>query len=96
MSTLPENEQVNAISAGEIISNRRWPAWFTVEQMRQQLRHEAAQLPQPERLVECPACGGDGDPDGEFRRACGYCDGSGKVTADEAAVYRIPRPEELL
>lgn len=45
--TLSSEEKVNAMSAEEILGNRQWPAWFTVEQMRQQLQHEARGCPPP-------------------------------------------------
>lgn len=32
---------------GEVIGCSRWPAWFTVDQMRAQLRHEEAGCPPP-------------------------------------------------
>lgn len=38
---------VRAMADVEVIGQRRWPAWFTVDQMRAQLEHEAQGCPPP-------------------------------------------------
>jgi hypothetical protein len=41
------SKKVNEMSAEEILGNRKWPAWFTTEQMRKQLQHEENGCPVP-------------------------------------------------
>lgn len=39
--------QESKMTDGQVIAERKWPAWFTVDQMRAQIRHEAAGCPPP-------------------------------------------------
>lgn len=41
------SKQVSQMTAEEILGCRKWPAWFTVAQMRAQLEHEAKGVPAP-------------------------------------------------
>lgn len=40
-------QEVSEMTAEAVLGNRRWPAWFTVDQCRAQLDHEARGCPPP-------------------------------------------------
>ncbi len=39
--------QTKPLTNSQVLGDRKWPAWFTVDQMRAQLVHEAKGCPVP-------------------------------------------------